>query len=380
MPRVVLENLSKNFKSPGGGDIQAVKELSLAVEEGEFLVLAGPSGCGKTTTLRLIAGLEEPTGGTISVDGRTLNGMSPQQRDVAMVFQQPALYPHMTAHENMAFGLKLRKFSRTEIEQRVGDAAKMLGLTDCLDRRPAALSGGQRQRVAVGRALVRQPAVFLLDEPFSNLDAPMRAQMRKEISGLHTRLRATMIHVTHDQAEAMTLGDRIAVMKEGVLQQVGEPMAVYHHPANLFVAGFIGSPAMNFFRGILARDGKDVCFREDATPGNAGPCLKLAVSQEMATWLAAHDGKKVVLGIRPEHIALQRGIGDAPSGQTVDAMVELVEPMGAETHLHAAVGNSSFVTRVQGGYSIKPGEKISLMFDMRSAHFFDAATESVMVG
>jgi multiple sugar transport system ATP-binding protein len=377
MPRVVLENLSKNFKSPKGGDIQAVKQLSLTIEDGEFLVLTGPSGCGKTTTLRLIAGLEEPSGGTISVDGQVMNGMAPQQRDVAMVFQQPALYPHMTAHENMAFGLKLRKFARVEIEQRVGEAAKMLGLADCLDRQPAALSGGQRQRVAVGRALVRRPGVFLLDEPFSNLDAPMRAQMRREISGLHTRLHATMIHVTHDQAEAMTLGDRIAVMKEGVLQQVGEPMAVYHQPANLFVAGFIGSPAMNFFRGSLARDGKGVCFREETSAGSG---LKLALAEKMAARLAAHDGKKVVLGIRAEHIAIRREAGNPATEQAVETVIELVEPMGAETHLHVTGGNGPFIARVQGESFAKPGEKVSLVFDMSQAHFFDAATESVMVG
>ena len=247
MARVVLEHLTKVFQGPRGEGIRAVDDASLTIGDKEFVVLVGPSGCGKTTTLRLIAGLEEATSGSVSIDGQPMKGVAPKERDVAMVFQNHALYPHMSAYENMAFGLKLRKLPQAEIQNRVKAAAEMLDLSNCLDRRPPALSGGQRQRVALGRAIVRRPKVFLFDEPLSNLDAQMRAQMRKEIAKLHARLAATMIYVTHDQVEAMTMGERIAVMKEGVIQQVAEPMNLYQHPASLFVAGFIGSPPMNFF-------------------------------------------------------------------------------------------------------------------------------------
>src|SRR6267142_1067017 len=245
MARVVVDNLSKVFRGPKGAEIRAVNHVSFTIEEQELLVLVGPSGCGKTTTLLLIAGLEEITHGTISIDGKEMTDLPPGNRDVAMVFQNFALYPHMTVYENMAFGLKLRKLSRAEISRRVGEAAEMLGLTPCLERKPEALSGGERQRVAVGRAIVRRPGLFLFDEPLSNLDAPMRAQMRAELSRIHKRLAATMIYVTHDQEEAMTLGARIAVMKDGFIHQVAEPINVYRHPADLFVAGFIGSPPMN---------------------------------------------------------------------------------------------------------------------------------------
>ena len=267
MAKVVIENLLKIFPEKNGPGVRAVNNLSLAIEDREFMVLVGPSGCGKSTTLRMIAGLEEITGGTIAIDGRTVNQVLPKDRDIAMVFQNYALYPHMSVYDNMAFGLKLRGFPKAEIAARVQEAAAMLGLEAYLERKPKALSGGQRQRVAVGRALVRKPKVFLFDEPLSNLDAKMRVSTRTEISKLHARLGITMIYVTHDQVEAMTMGDRICVMKDGNIMQVAEPLDLYNHPDNLFVAGFIGSPPMNFFAGTVARDGSQLEFVEAGNPG-----------------------------------------------------------------------------------------------------------------
>jgi multiple sugar transport system ATP-binding protein len=375
MARVVLENLTKSFKGPRQETVDAVSNLNLAVADQELLVLVGPSGCGKTTTLRLIAGLEEVSRGTISIDGQVVNHVAPKERDIAMVFQHHALFPHMTARENLAFGLKLRKHSRAEIAQRVGEAAEMLGLADCLDRRPEALSGGQRQRVALGRALVRKPKVFLFDEPLSNLDAQMRVQMRREIAQLHSRLAATMIYVTHDQVEALTLGNRIAVMRGGTLQQVAGPMDLYQRPANLFVAGFIGSPPMNFFHGTLASSGGGLFFQEEATSG-----FKLQVDGETAARLANWAGKKVVLGIRPEHIGEKTGAGNATDGQVVEAVVGVIEPMGPETFLYAANGSHSFAARLRADFRVAAQQKVSLMFDMRHAHFFDPATEKAIGG
>src|SRR5271154_1544580 len=265
MAQVLLENLSKVFPEKGGPGVAAVKRINLQIEDREFMVLVGPSGCGKSTTLRMIAGLEEITSGTISIGGRLVNDVLPKDRDIAMVFQNYALYPHMTVYENMAFGLKLRKLPKAEIEARVNETAAMLGLESLLKRRPKALSGGQRQRVALGRAIVRKPKVFLFDEPLSNLDAKMRVSTRTEISKLHGRLGATMIYVTHDQVEAMTMGDRICVMKDGHVMQVAAPLEIYNHPANLFVAGFIGSPPMNFFKGTIARNGGRLTFVETAS-------------------------------------------------------------------------------------------------------------------
>jgi multiple sugar transport system ATP-binding protein len=374
MARVVLENLTKSFKGPRHETVDAVNNLNLTVADKELLVLVGPSGCGKTTTLRLIAGLEEVSRGTISIDGVMVNDVAPKERDIAMVFQHHALYPHMTARENLAFGLKLRKHSRAEIAQRVGEAAEMLGLADCLDRRPEALSGGQRQRVALGRALVRKPKVFLFDEPLSNLDAQMRVQMRREIAQLHSRLAATMIYVTHDQVEALTLGDRIAVMRGGTLQQVAGPMELYRRPANLFVAGFIGSPPMNFFHGTLAMEGAGLFFREEAATG-----FKLRVVEEISSRLTDFKGKNVVLGIRPEHIAEKTGAGDA-AGQEVEALAGVVEPMGPETFLYAANGSHSFAARLRADFRVAAQQKVSLVFDMRHAHFFDPTTENAIAG
>jgi len=375
MARVVLENLTKSFKGSRQETVDAVRDLNLTVEDKELLVLVGPSGCGKTTTLRLIAGLEEVSNGTISIDGQVVNDIAPKERDIAMVFQHHALYPHMTARENLAFGLKLRKHSRAEITQRVGEAAEMLGLADCLDRRPEALSGGQRQRVALGRALVRKPKVFLFDEPLSNLDAQMRVQMRREIAQLHTRLAATMIYVTHDQVEALTLGDRIAVMRGGALQQVAGPMDLYRRPANLFVAGFIGSPPMNFFQGTIVSDAGGLSFQEEGAPG-----FRLRVDGEMSPRLAGFAGKKVALGMRPEHIAEKAGADEASAGETIEALAGVVEPMGPETFLYAANGSHSFAARLRADFRVAAQQKVSLVFDMRQAHFFDPATEMAIAG
>jgi multiple sugar transport system ATP-binding protein len=373
--RVVIEHLTKVFPGPRGEAVRAVDDVSLAVEEGELLVLVGPSGCGKTTTLRLIAGLEDPDGGAVSIGGRIVNSVPPKDRDIAMVFQNHALYPHMTAAENIAFGLKLRGFARPEIAGRVKEAAEMLGLTDCLERRPDALSGGQRQRVALGRALVRRPGLFLFDEPLSNLDARMRLQMRAELSRLHRQLAATMILVTHDQIEAMTLGGRIAVMKDGALQQVAAPLDIYRRPINLFVAGFIGSPPMNFFHGALARRDNALLFEEHNGANARIPNgLVLRLETAAAARLADYAGRDVVLGVRPEDITQRLSPSDPPPGQTIEAAIEVIEPMGAETYLHLAGGGRPFVARIPATADVHINQRIPVVFDLRHAHFFDPAT------
>ncbi|MGO8678480.1 MAG: ABC transporter ATP-binding protein [Limisphaerales bacterium] len=370
MARVVLESLTKVFPGP----VRAVREVSLAVEEGECLALVGPSGCGKTTLLRMIAGLEEPTSGTVAIDGQGVNNLAAKDRQVAMVFQHHALYPHLSVYENMAFGLRLRKCPRAEIARRVNAAAEALGLTACLNRRPRELSGGQHQRVALGRALVRQPKVFLLDEPLSNLDAPMRAQLRAEFARLQLRLGTTALYVTHDQVEAMMLGRRIAVMKDGVIQQVAEPGVVYRHPANLFVAGFIGFPAMNFFKGRIAQ-GTGALLFEEQLPAAAQGGLSLPLDKRMAASMTDWAGRDVILGIRPEHIGHRTTLSDAPPGQTVEAVVEVVQPMGAESYLNLAGLAQSFVARVPAADPVRARQRVSLVFDMAQAHFFDPATE-----
>ncbi len=375
MARIVLENLSKTFKGPGGETVPAVNNVSLTAEDQEFLVLVGPSGCGKTTTLRMIAGLEEITSGTISIDGRIVNGIEPKDRDVAMVFQNYALYPHMTAYENMAFGLSLRRYPKTEIERRVREAAEILDLTPLLDRLPKALSGGQRQRVAVGRAIVRRPKAFLFDEPLSNLDARMRVQMRVEIAKLHQRLGATMLYVTHDQVEAMTLGDRIAVMKDGVIQQVADPLHTYHHPANLFVAGFIGAPTMNFFRGTLQADGAGVHF---VAEGKREASLKIKLPPEQAKKLAARSGKPVILGLRPEDLSRASDAGDTQAGGVVEAQVELVEPLGSETFLHLTAAGQSFIARMGASEPASVGQQLPVAFGLSKAHWFDPLAQQAI--
>ena len=380
MAQVVLEHLTKVFRGPGGERVRAVDNLSLVVEDKELLVLVGPSGCGKTTALRLIAGLEEPTAGTISINGQVVNALPPKDRDIAMVFQNHALYPHMSVYENMAFGLKLRHYPKAETDQRVKDASKILDLTACLDRKPAALSGGQRQRVALGRAIVRQPRLFLLDEPLSNLDTQTRLQMRVEIARLHTRLAATMIYVTHDQVEALTLGHRVAVMKAGLIQQVADPMTLYRHPANLFVAGFIGSPPMNFFNGTLLAKGDRLFFQEQTVENPAVPKpTTLQLDDASAPPLRPYAGKGVVLGIRPEDIACNLPLPDTPLGRTVEAVVEIVQPLGSETYLHLAGHAHSFVARVRATDHLNVSQQVSLTFDMRQAHFFDPASGTVIV-
>jgi len=364
MAEVVLNGVSKIYSSGGA---KVVDSLDLRVEDREFCVLVGPSGCGKSTTLRMIAGLEEITEGTISIAGKVVNDVRPKDRDIAMVFQNYALYPHMTVYENMAFGLKLRKFKKSEIDSRVREAAEILGITDYLDRKPKALSGGQRQRVAVGRAIVRKPAVFLFDEPLSNLDAKMRVQMRAEINKLHTRLEATMIYVTHDQTEAMTMADRIVVMKAGVARQIDEPLNVYNHPNDLFVAGFIGTPPMNFFDGVLLSDEGRLTFecRE----------FKIPLPTTWREWAGKYIGKNVVFGIRPENF-VSKGLDNGNASMPrIKARVEVVEPMGIETYLFLAVDDKSFVARVPSDVKTAVGREIELGMDVPKAHLFDADTE-----
>jgi multiple sugar transport system ATP-binding protein len=367
MANVTLSNLQKTYVEKSGSGIKVVHGINLEIKDKEFMVFVGPSGCGKSTTLRMIAGLEEITGGTISIDGKVVNNVLPKDRDIAMVFQNYALYPHMTVYENMAFGLKLRKFPKAEIDQRVREAAVMLGLDSYLERKPKALSGGQRQRVAVGRAIVRKPKVFLFDEPLSNLDAKMRVTTRTEISKLHDKLGATMIYVTHDQVEAMTMGDRICVMKDGHIMQVAAPLELYNQPANLFVAGFIGSPAMNFFKGTLRAAGNVLEFIEN---NPKGPPVLLTLDATLSTRGAKHLGKDVVLGFRPEDL-----IEATPSaGRTITASVEVSEPMGAETYLYLTTGASTFIARVAPTRIPAPGETVHLAPKLSSAHLFDAAS------
>jgi multiple sugar transport system ATP-binding protein len=372
MAQVSLENLSKVYPEKGGPGVTAVRRINLQIEDREFMVLVGPSGCGKSTTLRMIAGLEEISEGIVRIGGQTVNEVLPKDRDIAMVFQNYALYPHMTVYDNMAFGLKLRKFSRAEIDSRVREAATMLGLESLLSRKPKALSGGQRQRVALGRAIVRKPKVFLFDEPLSNLDAKMRVSTRTEISKLHARLGATMIYVTHDQVEAMTMGDRICVMKDGDIMQVAAPLELYNHPDNLFVAGFIGSPPMNFFKGTLRRAGGHVSFVEDNA---AGPPLTIALDEALAGRSSAHLDKPVVFGIRPEAIHDSLTVAAPDSGRTADVKVEVSEPMGSETLLYLDTGATSFIARVNPTDRFDAGQRVQVTFDLAHAHVFDAATQ-----
>ncbi len=365
MAEVTLTNLAKVYP----GNVKAVKNIELEIQDREFMVLVGPSGCGKSTTLRMIAGLEEITEGSVSIGDRVVNDVPPKDRDIAMVFQNYALYPHMTVYDNMAFGLKLRKFKKADIRKRVMDAASILGIEDFLERRPKQLSGGQRQRVAVGRAIVRKPEAFLFDEPLSNLDAKMRVQMRAEISKLHTQLETTMIYVTHDQTEAMTMGDRICVMKDGDIQQVADPITLYDSPANLFVASFIGTPPMNFFQGTIEQQSDGLFFKEET--------FTIKILDEWKERLTSFVGKKVTFGIRPEDICWAKAGDD--QFPKVKAEIEVIEPMGSETYLYVNTGVHSFIARVEAQRRFKVGDTIELPFFLPKAHLFCGETEDIII-
>ncbi|GMU93586.1 MAG: trehalose import ATP-binding protein SugC [Candidatus Hydrogenedentota bacterium] len=364
MARVELKGVQKVY--PGG--VRAVQDANLVVEDKEFVVLVGPSGCGKSTTLRMIAGLEEITEGEIYIGERLVNDIAPKDRDIAMVFQNYALYPHMTVYKNMAFGLMLRRYPKAEIEQRVREAARILGIEHLLDRKPKALSGGERQRVAVGRAIVRQPKVFLFDEPLSNLDAKLRVQMRAEISKLHNRLQSTMIYVTHDQVEAMTMGDRIVVMLGGAIQQIASPLELYNQPVNKFVAGFIGSPPMNLIDGTIVAENGALRFHD----GSGSVRLRVAPAHQHA--LERYAGKRIILGIRPEHF-VENAAQTPVEGRSVQAKVEVVEPMGSEIYLYLDMGKQTITARISS--EVEPEVNSSHILDvtMEKAHYFDPDTE-----
>ena len=351
------------------GGVVGAKDVNLEIADKEFIILVGPSGCGKSTTLRMIAGLEEISEGELYIDDKLVNDVAPKDRDIAMVFQNYALYPHMTVYDNMAFGLKLRKVPKAVIKEKVQEAARILDIEHLLDRKPKALSGGQRQRVALGRAIVREPKVFLMDEPLSNLDAKLRVQMRAEITKLHRRLGTTVIYVTHDQTEAMTMGTRIVVMKDGIVQQVDTPIELYERPRNMFVAGFIGSPQMNFFDAKLVKedDGVYVVLGADR--------LKLPEGKASKEALNNYFGKEVVLGIRPEHIHEEESfIANQPDG-VVSAYVDVTEMMGAETYLYLTIAGIAFTARVNQKSTSKIGDTIKVAFDMNKLHIFDKDTE-----
>jgi len=374
MAKVSVRNIFKIYPGEKGRDVTAVKDVSLEIANREFVVLVGPSGCGKSTTLRMIAGLEEISKGDILIGDQRVNDVAPKDRDIAMVFQNYALYPHMSVYDNLAFGLKLRKFPKPEIKKRVLDAAGILGIEELLERKPKALSGGQRQRVAVGRAIVRQPKVFLFDEPLSNLDAKMRVQMRTEITKLHQRLQATMIYVTHDQIEAMTMGDRIVVMNDGVVQQNDAPLVLYNEPVNLFVAGFLGSPPMNFISGKLKQDGEKIRFSE-----GEGGTIEVAFPAAERSAAREFIGKDVILGIRPEDLEVatfSRKEGRA-AGVGFPAIVDLVEPMGAETNLHLQTGAHTLICRSQNAFDhSEAGRRLQFEINLAKAHLFDPVSSN----
>jgi multiple sugar transport system ATP-binding protein len=360
MAEVLLKNIYKRFDK-----LEVVKDVNLDIKDKEFVVLVGPSGCGKSTTLRMIAGLEEISDGELYIDNKMVNETAPKDRDIAMVFQNYALYPHMNVYENMAFGLKMRKYSKEEIDRRVKESAAILDLEPLLDRKPKALSGGQRQRVALGRAIVREPKVFLMDEPLSNLDAKLRVQMRAEIIKLQKRLQITTIYVTHDQTEAMTMGDRIVVMKDGVIQQVATPTEVYTSPCNIFVAGFIGSPAMNFIKGALEEKNGSVVFKA------FGFEWVLNDGQAKKTRDLGYVGKEVVFGTRPEDIKYCATESDS----NLQTTVEVVEYTGSEVYLHCAGFGDKMLTVRTAAKSIKRGDKVNLLVNMDRSHIFDIDTQ-----
>jgi multiple sugar transport system ATP-binding protein len=364
MASVTYDHISKEF-----GEVVAVNDLNLAIDDKEFIVLVGPSGCGKTTALRMLAGLEEITKGEVKIGDRIVNDVPPKDRDIAMVFQSYALYPHMTVYDNMAFGLKLRKTPKQDIKRRVQEAAEILGIQDMLTRKPRQLSGGQRQRVALGRAIVREPKVFLFDEPLSNLDAKLRIAMRSEITKLHQRLQTTFIYVTHDQIEAMTMATRIAVINKGILQQLDTPQTLYDRPDNMFVAGFMGSPAMNFFKAKVRKDGNSLLVEAGS--------FKVPVVVEKKSYQNYVD-KAVILGIRPEDIHNPAFVAPGIHSAPVDAKVDVTELMGNEINLYLLAGQDSIVARVDPRTDFRMGDKVQVAFNMDKAHLFDPDTEKAI--
>jgi multiple sugar transport system ATP-binding protein len=381
MAGVTLANLTKTFNK-----VTAVNSINLEIRDKEFMVLVGPSGCGKTTALRMIAGLEEASGGEIRIGERVVNDVSPKDRDIAMVFQNYALYPHMTVYDNMSFGLRLKRtptggvwpmnskrtFSRDEIDRRVNEAAEMLGLKALLQRKPKELSGGQRQRVALGRAIVREPKVFLMDEPLSNLDAKLRVQTRAELIKLHRRLGITTVYVTHDQVEAMTMGDRIAVMSNGIIQQVDKPLTLYNRPANLFVAGFIGSPAMNFVPVTIKKSGESLV-------ADAGS-FSVTLPADQAQRAAAYVGKTCIFGIRPEDIYDRQiaSLIESNAGNTVTVDVDVIEPLGSDMEMYLKAGDVSLIAMIDSASQAKIGDRVDVVLDLNKAHLFDKETEQAL--
>jgi len=365
MAEVALRDVVKRFDN-----VEAVRSINLDIPDNEFVVLVGPSGCGKSTTLRMIAGLEEVTSGDISIGGEIVNDLPPKDRDIAMVFQNYALYPHMSAFENMSFGLKLRKFPKEEIKKRVDNAARILDITELLDRKPKALSGGQRQRVAMGRAIVRNPKVFLFDEPLSNLDAKLRVQMRTEIKRVHQMVKTTTVYVTHDQIEAMTLADRVVVMNGGAIEQIATPHDLYHHPKTRFVAGFIGSPAMNFIRCRVEQNGVGLRAR-------LSDRISLPIPQAQAARFKGVTGKELIFGLRPEHITEPRR-NDCDHDCQFDTVLDVVEPMGMETMVYFTVDGQEICGRVDPDSAKGPGEAMRLYADMNRMHLIDPQTGAVL--
>ncbi|HLH74998.1 MAG TPA: ABC transporter ATP-binding protein [Chloroflexota bacterium] len=362
MASVTLEHVTKRF-----GEVTAVNDMTIEVKDKEFLVLVGPSGCGKSTCLRLIAGLEEVTDGNIYIGERLVNDVAPKDRDIAMVFQSYALYPHMSVYDNLAFGLRLRHTPKKEIDRRVHEAAEILGINALLNRKPKQLSGGQRQRVALGRAIVREPKVFLMDEPLSNLDAKLRVATRAELIKLHQRLQTTVIYVTHDQTEAMTMGSRIAVLRDGILQQLDTPQTLYDRPANMFVAGFIGSPAMNFFDAKLVGT-PDAMYID-------GNTFKVRVPADKAEKLISNLGKEIVFGIRPEDIVDRSTVQNVPAESTMKVQVNVVEPLGSEQYVYLLTGDSEFVAKMDARLPIRAGQQMEVVLDLAHMHTFDRTTQ-----
>lgn len=363
MATVELKNVNKIYE----GSVHAVKDANITIQDREFVVLVGPSGCGKTTTLRMVAGLEEISSGELFIDDKMVNDVPPKDRDIAMVFQNYALYPHMTVFDNMAFGLKIRKYEKQEIQKRVDDAAEILEIKELLARRPKQLSGGQRQRVAVGRAIVRHPKVFLFDEPLSNLDAKLRVQMRAEISSLHTRLQATMIYVTHDQVEAMTMGDKIVVMRDGLIQQIGDPLTLYNKPVNRFVAGFMGSPPMNFMTLDVKKDGSKISLDEGEFSFN--------VTGKNTGILEPYAGKSIIFGFRAED--LSHSAKESP-GKSIPVAISVIEPLGAETHVYGATTKHQLIARIEPNIMLNVGDTTYFSPDMDKVIFFDPETDEAI--